>query len=359
MASSFNLLKNIEAANESPNYKIKVTVLKLWSISPKEQKFQKSMLEMVVMDEVGDRIQCSIRSPQRRLFEGDLSDGMIYTLSNFLLALNDQKYKPTSHSHRIYFKRETQLRMVSDVNFPSNVFRFVPNDLILNHTNAQSHLIDVMGLFIAKGDIIEFYKNGNKSIYIVIELDDMEIIMSGVPHANQLTQIAADPAYNLEDDLLNRSTYKPIRELKELIENGSYVTIGTVLAIDSKNGWWYKGCKQCFHSLKESDTSYHCTTCDTFPSSHTPRYSINLRVADDTETALFILYDKEATIFLGTTASELRLAQLTRILFNFVCSNGHHILLQTFFMLIQHQNLGGENSELLSIQTDSVDTIKV
>ncbi|KAL4315306.1 hypothetical protein AHAS_Ahas15G0171900 [Arachis hypogaea] len=120
--------------------------------------------------------------------------------------------------------------MVSDVNFPSNVFCFTPNDLILNHTNAQSSLIDVMGLLTAK-----------------------------------------DPAYNLEDDLPNRSTYKPICELKELIENGSYVTIGTILAIDSKNGWWYKGSKQCFYSPKESDTSYHCTTCDTFPSSHTPR----------------------------------------------------------------------------------------
>ncbi|KAL4345353.1 hypothetical protein AHAS_Ahas11G0269900 [Arachis hypogaea] len=133
--------------------------------------------------------------------------------------------------------------------------------------------------------------------------------MSGVSHANQLTQLAADLAYNLEDDLLNQSTYKLICELKELIENGSYVTIGTVLAIDSNNGWWYKGCKQCFHSLKESDTSYHYTTCDTFPSSHTP--SINLRVTDDIDTASFILYDKELQIFLALS-SELRLAQLTK-----------------------------------------------
>ncbi|KAL4390911.1 hypothetical protein AHAS_Ahas03G0192400 [Arachis hypogaea] len=66
--------------------------------------------------------------------------------------------------------------MVSD--FPSNIFRFVPNDLVLNHTNAQSHLIDVMGLHTAKGDIIEFSRNGKKSIYFVIELDDMEFVFT-------------------------------------------------------------------------------------------------------------------------------------------------------------------------------------
>ncbi|XLR08694.1 hypothetical protein S83_036632 [Arachis hypogaea] len=44
------------------------------------------------------------------------------------------------------------------------------------------------------------------------------IIMSGVPPANRLSQLAAKPIYNLEDDLINQSTYKSISELKETIE---------------------------------------------------------------------------------------------------------------------------------------------
>ncbi|RYQ89138.1 hypothetical protein Ahy_B09g095945 isoform C [Arachis hypogaea] len=64
--------------------------------------------------------------------------------------------------------------MVQDLTFSEHVFPFVPNELILNHTNAQSHLIDIIGLLTAKGDIIEFTKNGKKCSYIVIELDDMQ-----------------------------------------------------------------------------------------------------------------------------------------------------------------------------------------
>nr|XP_025681668.1 uncharacterized protein LOC112783105 isoform X3 [Arachis hypogaea] len=318
------------------------------------------------MDQLGDRIQCSIRNPQRRLFEDELVEGKIYTICNFSVAINDKKYKATNHASRIYFKRDTQLRLVDDPSFSENVFRFVPNEVILNHTNAQSHLIDVIGLLTAKGDIIEFTKNGKKSNYIVLELDDMgkgkirctlweefasklvkhiqeqltseyilivqfakfnlfkgtmgisnitynsnlyinadfqavkdfrkSVIMSGVPPLNQLSQITTEPVYSIEEDLIDKSIYKSISELKECIENG----------------WWYKSCKHCFHSLKEAENSYHCAKCDTYPTIHTPRYSINIKVVDDTDSAAFLLYDKEASKFLGISAFDLRLAQLTR-----------------------------------------------
>ncbi|KAL4277214.1 Replication protein A 70 kDa DNA-binding subunit B [Arachis hypogaea] len=404
MASTYNYLKDVDASNDNLIYRIKLRVLKIWSLSPAQQKYVRLTLEFVAMDQLGDRIQCSIRNPQRRLFEDELVEGKIYTICNFSVAINDKKYKATNHASRIYFKRDTQLRLVDDPSFSENVFRFVPNEVILNHTNAQSHLIDVIGLLTAKGDIIEFTKNGKKSNYIVLELDDMgkgkirctlweefasklvkhiqeqltseyilivqfakfnlfkgtmgisnitynsnlyinadfqavkdfrkSVIMSGVPPLNQLSQITTEPVYSIEEDLIDKSIYKSISELKECIENGSFVTIGTVVAIDPKNGWWYKSCKHCFHSLKEAENSYHCAKCDTYPTIHTPRYSINIKVVDDTDSAAFLLYDKEASKFLGISAFDLRLAQLTR------------------------QNLALEHSQLLSMQSGSAETPK-
>ncbi|XLR15853.1 hypothetical protein HN51_036834 [Arachis hypogaea] len=308
MASTYNYLKDVDASNDNLIYRIKLRALKIWSLSPVQQKYVRPTLEFVAMDQLGDRIQCSIRNPQRRLFEDELVEGKIYTICNFSVAVNDKKYKATNHASRIYFKRDTQLRLVDDPSFPENVFRFVPNEVILNHTNTQSHLIDVIGLLTAKGDIIEFTKNGKKSNYIVLELDDMQgkgkirctlweefasklvkhiqeqptseyilivqfakfnlfkgtmgisnttynsnlyinadfqavkdfcksVIMSSVPPPNQLSQIATEPVYSIEEDLIDKSIYKSISKLKECIENGSFVTIGTVVAIDPKNGW--------------------------------------------------------------------------------------------------------------------------
>nr|XP_025614469.1 uncharacterized protein LOC112707100 isoform X6 [Arachis hypogaea] len=433
MASTYNNLKDIEASSNHLILRIKVRVVKIWSLSPAEQKYVKPTLELVVMDHVGDRIQCTIRNAQRRLFEDELSEGKIYIVCNFSTSLNDQKYKATNHACRIYFKRDTQLQMVHDPSFPENVFRFVPNDLILNHTNAQSHLIDVIGLLTGKGDIIEFTKNGKKCSYTVLELDDMQgkgkirctlwedfatmlvkhieeqptseyiiivqfakfnlfkgamgisntnhnsilyinadfqevkdfrksVVMAGVPRANQLSQIAVEPAYSMEDDLINVSIYKPISELKA--------------------------------SIEEAEDSYYCAKCATYPTTHTP--SINIKVADDTDTASFLLYDKEAAKYLGISASDLRLAQLTRggvneeypielnsfrgkkFLFKvsikmedlnsfqpckvIVMKMTDEISLITKFLGkhdIYQQNLALEHSELLNMQTASTDTPKL
>ncbi|KAL4328648.1 hypothetical protein AHAS_Ahas13G0221100 [Arachis hypogaea] len=239
------------------------------------------MIELVVMDEMGDRIQYTIRNPLRRLFEGDLSDSKVYTISNFSLSLNDQKYKPTTHSHRIYFKRETQFRIVHEPGFIDHSFHFVFNELILKHSNPQSHLIDVIGLITGKGDTIEFIRKGKSCVYIVVELDDMNVIMVEVLPANQLSQLSDGPLYSLEDNLIKQTSFKNICDLKESSENGTYVTYGTVVAIDYKSGWWYKSCKHCFHALKESENSFHCVTCDTFPNSHVPRFASIEIIGDD------------------------------------------------------------------------------
>ncbi|RYR49834.1 hypothetical protein Ahy_A07g036345 [Arachis hypogaea] len=382
-------MSDLDIAVANQVWRIKVRVIKIWSINLGKEKFRRPNLEMVVMDELGDRIQCSVRNPLRRLFEQELVEGNVYSVANFSIELNDQKYKPTNHTLRVFFKRESQIRVLVDINFPNNIFHFVPNEMILNHDNPQSHLIDVIGLLTGKGDIIKFSKNGKKSIYMVIELDDMQskgkirctlweefatqlvkhmeqypntefiiivqfakfnlfkgihvtslsfllnepwayliqtttlpytlalilkkFIMGNDKPSNQLSQIASDSLIFLEQDLINHTPYKFISELKESTEvGGIFVTIGTVISIDTRLGWWYKGCKMCFHSLKEDENSYYCHECDIYPNTHVPRFCIQMRVSDETDSASFIVYDKKASKFLEISASELRLRQISK-----------------------------------------------
>ncbi|QHO07508.1 replication protein A 70 kDa DNA-binding subunit E-like [Arachis hypogaea] len=345
MASPFNMLKDLDLAAANQVWRIKICVIKIWSIIIGEEKFRRPNLELVVMDEL--------------------------------------KYKPTTHAFRVFFKRETQCRSLGDINFPNNIFHFVPNEMILSHDNHHSHLIDVIGLLTGKSDIIEFTKNGKKSIYMVIELDDMKskgkirctlwedfanklvkhmeeqpstefiiilqfakfnmfkgtmgisntnynstlyinadlqevkefrqrFIMGNDKASNQLSQIASDVSMSLEQDLISHTPYKPISELKDTTEGRIFVTIGTVMSIDTRFGWWYKGCKMCFHSLKEDENSYYCQSCDIYPNIHISRYCIHLRVSDEMDSASFIIYDKEASKFLEISASELRLKQIAK-----------------------------------------------
>ncbi|XP_072072820.1 uncharacterized protein [Arachis hypogaea] len=111
-----------------------------------------------------------------------------------------------------------------------------------------------------------------------------------------------------------------------------------------------------------------------------------MKVADDIDTAAFLLYDKEATKFLGISASDLRLAHLTRpckvivmklmdeisLITKFL---GKHDIYQVTYLMtslimlnlcdipiytsdLVQPNLAMEHSELLSLQTASTDTSK-
>ncbi|RYQ92652.1 hypothetical protein Ahy_B09g098866 [Arachis hypogaea] len=291
--------------------------------------------------------------------------------------------------------RETQFRHVDDTNFPTNVFHFVPNELILSQQNPQSHLIEVhdrhfrymllsynnyepilcliftyrcYGASYCKRGHSRILKKWEKSIYMVLELDDLDKgtirctlweefatqlvrhmqdnptteyiliiqfakfnffkgLVMGVSNINYnsilyinpdfkevkdfrqsfiigndqlknvLTQLPSYTSYSLEDDMLNRTPYKPICEIKELTEN--------------RNGWWYKGCKLCYRALKEEESSFYCMFCESFPNTHVPRFCIQLRVCDDIDNASFVIYDKEASRYLGISASDLRAAQLS------------------------------------------------
>ncbi|XP_016172827.1 uncharacterized protein LOC107615244 [Arachis ipaensis] len=150
------------------------------------------------------------------------------------------------------------------------------------------------------------------------------------------------------------------------------VTYGTVVAIDYKSGWWYKSCKHCFHALKESENSFHCVTCDTFPNSHVP--SINLRVADELDTASFILYDKEASKYLGVSASDMRMSHVNKgslkdeyhypqelnafVDKNFIFKISVKMEDINAFQPCRIENLVHENSELITILSDSTETPK-
>ncbi|RYQ99069.1 hypothetical protein Ahy_B07g086923 [Arachis hypogaea] len=248
---------------------------------------RKPMIELIVMDQL-----CSIRNPHRRLFENDIIEERLYSISNFSLAINDKNISPL-----LILFRDTQLRHVEDINFPTNMFHFVSNELILSQQNPQSHLIDYIFfymlwvLLLPKGTYLQSamgVSNTNYNSLLYINLDFKEV--KDFRQRNALTQITSHTAYSIEDDLLNRTPYKPICEIKELTDNG----------------WWYKGCKLCYRALKEDESSYYCMFYDSFPNTHVPR------ICDDTDNAVFVIYDKEASRYLGTSASDIRASQLSK-----------------------------------------------
>ncbi|KAJ1398112.1 hypothetical protein SESBI_31349 [Sesbania bispinosa] len=367
MASRYDFIKDVNGGSEYKIWRLKVRVIRLWRFANFQENNNsnvKPMIEMVVLDEQGGRIQCTVKSFHVYLFEQNLVEDNVYMISNLNVALNSAKFKPTSHEFRMFFKRETEVRWVEDSTIPVNAFCFVPYNDILNESNEERHLVDVVGLLSAKGDLIEFKRNGKVCNYLVIELDNLEggpklrctlweefahqllrqldkdtsgihvIVLQfakmkyfKVPEVDSLkailqtsdenysqpvTQLPSHVTLTAEEEFLNRLEYKKIAELKDVNQSGVYSTVGTIKEIGSEYNWCYRGCKKCSYGMKIDGNMFYCKNCNIHYSTFVTRYSIQVRVLDETDSASFMLFEKEAANFLDLSASELRLAYIAR-----------------------------------------------
>ncbi|XLR37712.1 hypothetical protein S83_022372 [Arachis hypogaea] len=170
-AEQYDLIKCINAGPAHKVWKLKVRVIRLWTVSQFARSGMKAPIEMVVLDEEGDTIQCTIKDIFVLIFEGLLAEGNVYVVTNFGVALNTIKFKPTRHEFRIHFKRETIVCPVQDSSVPLNGFNFVPFKTIQSESKEEGYLVDVIGQLASKDNLVEFTRDGKPSSYITIELE--------------------------------------------------------------------------------------------------------------------------------------------------------------------------------------------
>ncbi|RYQ85308.1 hypothetical protein Ahy_B10g104833 [Arachis hypogaea] len=122
-------------------------------------------------------------------------------------------------------------------------------------------------------------------------------IETGTP--TRVARIEKRAPYSEEDDSLNKTPYKPISEIRDLIEDFS-----------PGKSWWYKSCNVC--PLREEGDGYKCSRCKAESRNFTPKYSLNLKVADEESYASFIAYETVGSEYLNISAAELRTKHIMR-----------------------------------------------
>ncbi|RYR74525.1 hypothetical protein Ahy_A02g009263 [Arachis hypogaea] len=86
------------------------------------------------------------------------------------------------------------------------------------------------------------------------------------------------------EDFLTLTPYASISHNKDTIEKSTYFTCGTVVDVDKNHAWWYKACKRC----------------------------TQVRVLDETDTTIFVLFENASSKFLGVSAADLRCNAVTK-----------------------------------------------
>ncbi|MED6125234.1 hypothetical protein PIB30_066727 [Stylosanthes scabra] len=195
----------------------------------------------------------------------------------------------------------------------------------------DSCLVDFMRLLCAKSELREFTKRPKSIKLLDIERDDLSgdgkiwcALWEGFAH-QLLEHLAREPASDVSisntnyastlyvnGDFAEVKSFRqrlldlgPTISTNEVDERSTFVTYGTVMEIENASNWWYKAGKKCYRGLEVKDNKFHCSLCNLYFGYYTPRYCIYVRVMDESDSASFILWDKEVEKFLGIPARKL------------------------------------------------------
>lgn len=101
----------------------------------------------------------------------------------------------------------------------------------------------------------------------------------------------------LAEDFLRLYPKKTIAELKEVGDNETFTVCAVVDGIFEGEDWWYPACK-CHRSVTPDSGAYYCKGCVRHIFQIVPRYKVKLRVSDESDEAIFVVFDTDMQLLL-------------------------------------------------------------
>lgn len=147
-----------------------VRVVRLW-FEPDNYANQKFFaMEMVLMDEKGDKIQATVRKNLMTRFENKIREGTVYNIRSFGVAANSGAFRTTKHQFKLNLQNGTVVREVGTGLITVSPYSFVSFPEIVGNID-KDYLIDVVGILSGVGRERAYERNRVTTKFKVIELE--------------------------------------------------------------------------------------------------------------------------------------------------------------------------------------------
>ncbi|XP_057730123.1 replication protein A 70 kDa DNA-binding subunit B-like [Arachis stenosperma] len=153
-----------------------VGVVRLYELCSQSNPADVYSLEMVLQDEQGDRIHCSIPKGNIVVFKTLIRENGIYSMRNFIVKGNNNFVKTTGHKYKLNFYMKTCVSRLPSDTFHLNPFSYVPFPEIEAMVGMNRiHLLDFIGQVVGKENAQDMVtKSGQQSKCIALYLEDLE-----------------------------------------------------------------------------------------------------------------------------------------------------------------------------------------
>ncbi|KAL2921030.1 Replication protein A 70 kDa DNA-binding subunit E [Bienertia sinuspersici] len=285
---------------------IKIKVIRLWTTPDFYNPENQYSIEMVFVDEKGDKIQATVKRSLLLRFGSILHEGRVYSISRFGVGQQSGDYRPAKHAYKMNFLSTTTVEQLFELDIPISGYNFVCFRDILSNKLDDKYLVDVIGgvTEVSKLEITE--RNGKMNKRLEIELEDLE--------QNRLNCTLWGEFADIMTTYLSTHHGNPIIIIIQFAKiktwkGESCVTLATIICIESSHGWWYKACKKDLKKIKKIDVEEKklwCDRCNAYVDDVNVRFKLQIRVVDETGNASFVLFDREVAQIIGKSADQLR-----------------------------------------------------
>ncbi|BAB01022.1 replication protein A1-like [Arabidopsis thaliana] len=311
----FTPLKSLKPYKNA--WRIQVKLLHVWrqySVKAGES------IEIILVDEAGDKMYASVRREQIKKFERCLTEGVWKIITTITLNPTSGQYRISDLKYKIGFvfkPRDTRLACTLWGKYAEIVdqacqestdgivvclIRFAKINLY-NDTRSVSNSFDVSQVFVdhTLAELGLFKQS--------IPTDGLTLGSSGSFHKRLYAPRTGD-----DDGDYPRQTIKEVLTFSDV---GKCKTVCTVSAIDTDWPWYYFCCRAHNkkvvkeEAIKFEDVKlpqkprFWCEICNGFAKSVVPKFWLHLHIMDQTGEAKCMLFDSHAKEILGITAHDL------------------------------------------------------
>ncbi|GJR57783.1 replication protein A 70 kDa DNA-binding subunit B [Tanacetum coccineum] len=148
-------------------------VISIWMSHPKQRPNEMWRLDAVLQDQMGNRVQATVRNQDIKKFQPILDEGACYLISNFGVDENGGNIPLLDHRYKLSFFKNTTLTRVGIFYSNPRGFRFEHFGAFTSRKSLRE-LCDVIGMIVSISDVIPFNYVGVDKIRRTVILEDFE-----------------------------------------------------------------------------------------------------------------------------------------------------------------------------------------
>ncbi|XP_076910196.1 uncharacterized protein LOC143567748 [Bidens hawaiensis] len=302
---TFSMLHKIDILRSTPST-IKVKVLKVWSVKDNNKANEDFLIEMVFIDESGNRMQSTVFKQNIFRFKRYLNENARLTIVNPSLGSNASNYKVIDCPNKLVLNSSTHVNPCNHFDGPTFGFKFYSLKSVIDKEIPSKATIDIIE------HVVRVFKDNNSNLRDVKRNARLTMEVSDI-------SLFVFLDFNVDGPVRRPIPVKLISTLnEEFLKATSFfnicpkciIVLGTIKAVCPESEWYYVGCNSCNHKLSvtvvEGDDVYECKNqrCNTLGVTPTLRFKIKLRVQDGSGVVSLTLFDRDAKLLINKTASE-------------------------------------------------------